>query len=89
LARVLVTRRLPAGGLDPLVAAGHELVQRDDDLPFTHDELVRMAPEVDAIVCLLEPEPMVSVVLWSTLFEPLSGAVIATVPAMTTSVAAR
>jgi glyoxylate reductase len=53
LARVLVTRRLPAGGLDPLVAAGHELVQRDDDLPFTHDELVRMAPDVDAIVSLL------------------------------------
>jgi glyoxylate reductase len=53
LARVLVTRRLPAGGLDPLVAAGHELVQRDDDLPVTHDELVRIAPEVDAIVCLL------------------------------------
>jgi glyoxylate reductase len=53
LARVLVTRRLPAGGLDPLVAAGHELVQRDDDIPFTHDEIVRTAPEVDAIVCLL------------------------------------
>jgi glyoxylate reductase len=53
LARVLVTRRLPAGGLDPLVTAGHEMVQRADDLPFTHDELVRMAPEVDAVVCLL------------------------------------
>jgi glyoxylate reductase len=53
LARVLVTRRLPAGGLDPLVAAGHELVRRDDDRPLTHDELVRTAPEVDAIVCLL------------------------------------
>ena len=53
MARVLVTRRLPAGGLDPLVAAGHELVQRDDDIRFTHDEIVRMAPDVDAIVCLL------------------------------------
>lgn len=52
MARVLVTRRLPAGGLDPLVAAGHDLVQRDD-APVTHDELVRTAPEVDAIVCLL------------------------------------
>ena len=51
MARVLVTRRLPAGGLDPLVAAGHDLVQRE--APVTHDELVRTAPEVDAIVCLL------------------------------------
>jgi len=51
MARVLVTRRLPPGGLDPL--AGHELVARDDDVPFTHDELVAAAGEVDAIVCLL------------------------------------
>jgi hypothetical protein len=48
-----VTRRLPAGGLDPLVDSGHELVQRDDDLSWTHDELVEAAPDVDAIVCLL------------------------------------
>jgi glyoxylate reductase len=52
LARVLVTRRLP-GGLVPLVDAGHTLIQRDDDRAFTHDELVEMAPEVDALVCLL------------------------------------
>jgi glyoxylate reductase len=53
LARVIVTRRLPAGGLDPLTDAGHELVEPDDDRTFTHDELVAMAPEADAIVCLL------------------------------------
>jgi glyoxylate reductase len=53
LAHVLVTRRLPSGGLDPLTDAGHELVQRDDDRPFTHDELVALAHESDAIVCLL------------------------------------
>jgi glyoxylate reductase len=53
LARVVVTRRLLRGGLDPLVDAGHELVQRDDDRPITHDELVAMAPDTDAIVCLL------------------------------------
>ncbi|MBV9413232.1 MAG: D-glycerate dehydrogenase [Acidimicrobiia bacterium] len=53
MARVLVTRRLPAGGLDPLVDAGHELVQRADDTPFTHDELIDAAADVDAIVCLL------------------------------------
>jgi glyoxylate reductase len=53
LAHVLVTRRLPPGGLDPVTDAGHELVQRDDDRPFTHDELVALAHEADAIVCLL------------------------------------
>jgi glyoxylate reductase len=52
LARVLVTRRLP-GGLAPLVEAGHELIQPDREHSFTHDELVGMAPEADAIVCLL------------------------------------
>jgi glyoxylate reductase len=53
LARVVVTRRLPPGGLDALVDAGHELVQPGDDRPFTHDELVALAPEAGAIVCLL------------------------------------
>ena len=42
MARVLVTRELPAGGLDPLVAAGHELVRRDGDEPYGHDELVAL-----------------------------------------------
>jgi glyoxylate reductase len=51
VARVVVTRLLPDGGLDPL--DGHELVQRHDDRPFTHDELVAAVPDVDAIVCLL------------------------------------
>jgi glyoxylate reductase len=50
---VLVTRRLPVGGLDPLVDAGHEIVQRDDDTPWTRRELVEAAGDVDAIVCLL------------------------------------
>jgi glyoxylate reductase len=53
LARVLVTRRLPPGGLDPLVDARHELLQRGDDSSFTHEELVDAAPGADAIVCLL------------------------------------
>ena len=51
MARVLVTRRLPDGGLDPL--DGHEIVQRDDDRPLTHDELVAEVAGVDAVVCLL------------------------------------
>jgi glyoxylate reductase len=52
MGRVLVTRRLPDGGLDPL--AGHELVgPNPDDAPYSHDELVAHAGEVDAIVCVL------------------------------------
>ena len=53
MARVLVTRRLPDGGTAPLVAAGHEIVARDDDRPFTHDELCAAVADVDALVCLL------------------------------------
>jgi glyoxylate reductase len=53
LGRVLVTRRLPPGGLDPLVTAGHELVGRDDDTPYTHDELVAAMRDVDGMVSLL------------------------------------
>ncbi len=52
MARVLVTRRLPDGGLDPL--AGHELVgPKPDDAPYSHDELRAHAAQVDAIVSLL------------------------------------
>ncbi|MFA5885219.1 MAG: D-glycerate dehydrogenase [Acidimicrobiia bacterium] len=53
MARVLVTRRLPDGGLDPLAAAGHEIVQRADDTPFTKDELCAAVADVDAVLCLL------------------------------------
>jgi glyoxylate reductase len=53
VARVLITRQLPAGGLDPLIAAGHKLVQRDDDTPLSHEELVAAVADVDAVVCLL------------------------------------
>jgi glyoxylate reductase len=53
MATVLVTRRLPDGGLDPLADAGHELILRVDDEPLTHAQLVQAAAEVDAIVCLL------------------------------------
>jgi lactate dehydrogenase-like 2-hydroxyacid dehydrogenase len=51
-ARVLVTRRLPDGGLDPLAA--HELVGPNaDDAPFSPDELRAQAADVDGIVCVL------------------------------------
>jgi glyoxylate reductase len=53
VARVLVTRRLTPGGTDPLLAAGHELVGPDDDVPLTADELAAHAAECDGIVCLL------------------------------------
>lgn len=53
MARVLVTRHLPDGGLDPLVEAGHTLVRRDQDVAFTAAELAAAAGEVEGIVCLL------------------------------------
>ncbi len=53
MARILVTRRLPDGGIDPLVEAGHEIVSRDDDTPFTPDELQVAVADADAVVCLL------------------------------------
>jgi glyoxylate reductase len=50
--RVLVTRRLPDGGLDPLGA--HDLVGPNaDDAPFSPEELRAHAAEVDGIVCVL------------------------------------
>ncbi len=52
VARVLVTRRLPDGGLDPLV--GHEIIgPKPDDAPYTHGELRAYVRACDAIVCLL------------------------------------
>ena len=54
MARVLVTRHLPDGGIDPLVAAGHEVVPpHPDDEPLTPAELVAAVPTVDGIVCVL------------------------------------
>jgi glyoxylate reductase len=52
MVRVLVTRRLPDGGLDPL--AGHDLVGPNaDDAPYTPEALRAHARECDAIVSLL------------------------------------
>jgi glyoxylate reductase len=52
VARVLVTRRLPDGGLDPLAA--HDLIGPNaDDTPFSPDELRALAGSVDAIVSVL------------------------------------
>ncbi len=51
MARVLVTRRLTEGGTDPLIEAGHEIVELSE--PPTHADLVRYAVEYDGIVCHL------------------------------------
>jgi glyoxylate reductase len=50
---VLVTRHLPEGGLDPLVHAGHTLIQNETDDRYSAEELAKLAPEVDGILCLL------------------------------------
>ncbi|HZD00052.1 MAG TPA: D-glycerate dehydrogenase [Actinomycetes bacterium] len=51
MGRILVTRHLPAGGLDPL--RGHQLVQRQQDVPYNRQDLLAAVSDVDAIVCLL------------------------------------
>jgi glyoxylate reductase len=51
--RILVTRHLPEGSLDPLVSAGHEIVQEAHDRVLSPAELTAAAPAVDGIVCLL------------------------------------
>jgi len=52
--RVLVTRRLPDGGLNPLAGHDHEIVGPNaDDTPYTPEELCRYARDCDAIVALL------------------------------------
>jgi glyoxylate reductase len=51
--RVVVTRRLPEGGTDPLVTAGHEVVLNEPDVPFTKPQLCDAARDADALLCVL------------------------------------
>src|SRR5687768_5856297 len=52
--RLLVTRRLPEGALDPVAEApGVEVVERPDDTPFIPEELATAAATVDGIVSLI------------------------------------
>jgi len=51
--RVLVTRPLTEGGTDPLLDAGHEIVEPDESNPVTPADLAKLAPEFDGIVCHL------------------------------------
>jgi glyoxylate reductase len=53
VARVVVTRRLPEGGVDPLLAARHEVTNNEGDVAFSEAELRAAAADADAIVCLL------------------------------------
>lgn len=50
--RVLLSRPLPAGGDEPLVAAGYEIVRAESG-GFTHEQLVDLAGRVDGIVSVL------------------------------------
>jgi glyoxylate reductase len=52
MARALVTRPLPEGWLDPLLAAGHHVAWLDEE-PLTHDQLVRVVGEHDALICTI------------------------------------
>jgi glyoxylate reductase len=49
--RVLVTAALPVGSVTPLLRAGHEIVGAADGERCAHADLVRLAREVDAVVC--------------------------------------
>jgi glyoxylate reductase len=51
--RVVVTRRLPEGGTEPLTRAGHDVVPNDADVPFTKDALCGAARDADALLCVL------------------------------------
>jgi len=50
---VVVTRRLPEGGTDPLVTAGHEVLLNEEDVPFTKPQLCDAARDADALLCVL------------------------------------
>ncbi|HET7523842.1 MAG TPA: D-glycerate dehydrogenase, partial [Acidimicrobiales bacterium] len=51
--RVLVTRKLPAGSLDPLEEAGFEVVQRGTECGMTAGELIDAVHDVDGVISLL------------------------------------
>ncbi|MGH9038508.1 MAG: D-glycerate dehydrogenase, partial [Acidimicrobiia bacterium] len=54
MARLLITRRLPEGALDPVAEApGVEVIERPDDKPLTAAELAEAAATVDGMVCLI------------------------------------
>ena len=50
---VVVTRPLPAPGVEPLRAAGLEVRANDEDRPLTRDELLAAVADADAVVSML------------------------------------
>jgi glyoxylate reductase len=52
MGRVLITRALPAGSLDPLVAAGHEIVGHEGDEALGPDDLRDAVRDVEGVICL-------------------------------------
>ena len=54
MAQVLVTRRLPDGSVDPLLAAGHTVVGAERTQPWEPEDLASAAASADAMVCLLD-----------------------------------
>lgn len=53
MARVFVTRQLPEGSLEPLLEAGIQVVQRDEDVALTSEELTAAAADHEGLLCLL------------------------------------
>ena len=53
MARVLVTRPLTKGGIDPLLEAGHEVVEPEGGHPPSPVELMALAADCDGMVCHL------------------------------------
>lgn len=51
--RILVTRHLPEGSLDPLDGTDVEVVQRPEDVSFTPEELAEAVAGVDGVVSLV------------------------------------
>jgi glyoxylate reductase len=51
--RVLVTRSLIEGGTDPLIREDHEIVEPAGDSALPPAELIRLAAEIDGMVCHL------------------------------------
>ena len=56
VARILITQALVGGGDMLLRSSGHELVVGTGDGPLPRDELVALAADVDAIICLLSDQ---------------------------------
>jgi hypothetical protein len=49
VARVLLTRPVPEGGTDPILAAGHDIVLAEGPAP----DLVGLVAGVDGVLCML------------------------------------